>query len=71
MPMRIRPEEEKERGAVHDLNVAAFETPAEADLVDALRREADPIVSLVADDDGEIVGHIMSRRFRCAVSASS
>ena len=32
---------------------------AEADLVDALRQKAHPVVSLVAEAAGEIVGHIM------------
>ncbi len=46
---------------MHALNAAAFETRAEADLVDALREQATPIVSLVAEDeaDGSIVGHVM------------
>ena len=57
--MLIRTEEPKDRAAVHAVNVSAFETPAEADLVDALRKEAYPIVSLVAEQDGAIVGHIM------------
>ena len=41
------------------VNVAAFETPAEADLVDALRAQARPLVSLVAEEGGTIAGHIM------------
>ena len=41
------------------MNVAAFPAPDEADLVEALRAEAEPIVSLVAEDDGVIVGHIL------------
>lgn len=57
--MLIRTEEPKDRAAVHAVNVSAFETPAEADLVDVLRKEAHPIVSLVAEQDGAIVGHIM------------
>jgi putative acetyltransferase len=44
---------------VHAVNVAAFETSSEAKLVDALREQAEPVVSLVADDNGAIVGHIM------------
>jgi len=52
-------EEDKDRAAVHAVNVAAFETPSEANLVDALREQAQPIVSLVAEDSGAIVGHIM------------
>jgi putative acetyltransferase len=39
--------------------VAAFETAAEADLVDALRQQADPVVSLVAEEADAILGHIM------------
>ena len=44
---------------MHAVNVSAFETPSEADLVDALRAQATPVVSLVAEDDGGLVGHIM------------
>ena len=57
--MRIRPEKPGDHAGVRAVNVAAFETPAEADLVDALRAQAWPLVSLVADEDGAIVGHIM------------
>ena len=56
--MLIRAERESDREAVHAVNTAAFETRAEADLVDRLRRQADPVVSLVAETDGEVVGHI-------------
>ena len=41
------------------VNVAAFPTSAEADLVDALRDRAAPLVSLVAEEDGSVVGHLM------------
>lgn len=57
--MLIRAETETDWHAVYDVNAAAFATPAEAILVDALRAQARPVVSLVAEDDGEIVGHIM------------
>ena len=50
--MLIRAEEQTDWAAVHALNVSAFETPAEADLVDALREQAQPHVSLVAEDNG-------------------
>jgi putative acetyltransferase len=56
--MQIRPEQAADIGAVHAVNRAAFKTATEADLVDALREQAEPIVSLVADDTGSIVGHI-------------
>lgn len=38
---------------------AAFPTADEADLVDRLRAAGKAAVSLVAEDDGEIVGHIV------------
>jgi hypothetical protein len=41
------------------VNVAAFETDSEAILVDALRVEAQPTISLVAERDGCIIGHIL------------
>jgi putative acetyltransferase len=57
--MLIRAEREKDRAAVHVVNISAFETPLEANLVDALREQAQPVVSLIAEDKGAIVGHIM------------
>ncbi len=57
--MRIRPEQRTDFAVVRQLNLSAFGTSLEADLVDALRGNAQPIVSLVADDDGHILGHIM------------
>lgn len=56
--MKIRPETEDDLAAIHAVNVAAFETDAEARLVDALREHADPFISLLAERDGEVVGHI-------------
>ena len=57
--MRIRAEKEDDPDGVYAVNVSAFETSAEAELVDALRAQAQPIVSLVAEEGGEVVGHIM------------
>ena len=57
--MLIRDEKEGDRDSVYALNVSAFENSSEADLVDALRQQARPVVSLVAEENGEIVGHIM------------
>lgn len=57
--MKIRAESGNDHQVVHALNLAAFETPAEANLVEALRLQADPCVSLVAEDAGEIIGHIL------------
>ncbi len=45
-------------GAVRRVNELAFGRAGEADLVEALRAEARPHISLVAAWEGEIVGHI-------------
>ncbi len=57
--MLIRAEEERDWAAVHVLNASAFETPAEADLVNVLRVQAQPVVSLVAEHAGSVVGHLL------------
>jgi len=57
--MQIRAELKCDQEAVRAINSSAFETPLEANFVDALRRQVQAIVSLVAEDNGEIVGHIM------------
>lgn len=57
--MLIRADERNDWPAVHALNASAFETPAEANLVDALRNRVQPLVSLVAVNAGSVVGHIL------------
>src|SRR5262245_47572397 len=57
--MLIRDERTDDRAVVHAVNQAAFETSVEASLVDALREQASPVVSLVAEEDGAVVGHIL------------
>lgn len=60
--MRVRAEEPGDVGAIRAVNLAAFETSVEADLVDALRQQASPFLSLVAEstaDPPAIVGHIL------------
>jgi putative acetyltransferase len=56
--LQIRPEVAEDIDAIRRVNEAAFEQPAEGRLVDALRDAADPFISLVAEEDGELVGHI-------------
>jgi len=57
--LRIRAETPADITAVRAVNEAAFDTSFEADLVDALRQQAEPIVSWVAEQDGSVVGHIL------------
>jgi putative acetyltransferase len=57
--MLIRSEEPKDYPGIYAVNASAFETPAEANLVEALRKEISPIISLVAEENEAIVGHIL------------
>ena len=57
--MRIRPAQSDDAGGIRAVNLDAFETSSEAQLVEALCARAAPLVSLVADDAGTIVGHIL------------
>ena len=54
----IRPERAADFEAIHAVQAAAFETDAEARLVGALRERAEPYLSLVAEVDGAVRGHV-------------
>ncbi|MBZ0266938.1 N-acetyltransferase [bacterium] len=55
----MRPERESDADAIRDVNRRAFGQPQEAALVDALRRDGAAFVSLVAEADGVVKGHIL------------
>jgi putative acetyltransferase len=57
--MRVRSESDVDRAAIRAVNEAAFGSPVEADIIDALRAKGVELVSLVADRDGAILGHIL------------
>jgi putative acetyltransferase len=57
-PIPIRAETPQDRDAIYAVHTAAFKSAAEAKLVDALRAAGRLNISLVAELDGEIVGHI-------------
>lgn len=57
--MIVRREAGEDIPAVHQLNEAAFGSPDEAGLVDVLRQQTQPLISLVAEERGEILGHIL------------
>jgi putative acetyltransferase len=56
--LTIRPEEPGDHAAIHHVHTPAFGQPNEADLVDALCQNGRLTISLVAVQDGRIVGHI-------------
>lgn len=60
--LEIRPATEADHAAVRAVETAAFGGPLEAGLVEALRRDGDAVVELVALFDGQIVGHVLFSR---------
>jgi putative acetyltransferase len=54
----IRVEGPQDARRVRTVNELAFERPAEADIVDELRRACGDRLSLVADDE-EVIGHVL------------
>ena len=63
MHIQIRPEQEKDRQVIHDLTVAAFRDAPHSDhteqfIVSALRKSKALSISLVAEDESHIVGHV-------------
>jgi putative acetyltransferase len=61
-PVLVRDEQPRDREQVRKVNEAAFGRSDEADLVDRLRVEEAVLLSLVAEIDGEIIGHILFSR---------
>lgn len=59
MSFIIRREEEKDFGQVRAILKSTFPTDAESRLVDALRGNGKAIVSLVAENDAQVLGHIL------------
>lgn len=61
MDLTIRTETPGDHDAIRAVNLAAFDNPAEAGLVEQMREtsERGDLISLVAELDGEIVGHAL------------
>jgi putative acetyltransferase len=57
--LTIRPERAEDEAAIRAVHCAAFPTDTEARLVDRLRTGGHARVSLVAEEDGVVVGHIV------------
>ena len=55
----IRPEQTGDIAAIRRVNEHAFGGPAEAELVDRLREHGNVTLSLVAVQEGNVVGHIL------------
>ena len=55
----IRAERDSDQQAIFDLNASAFGSDLEAKLIDRVRGSCSEFISLVAEDGGTIVGHIL------------
>jgi len=69
--MVIRPERIEDIHKIRSINLEAFDTDTEAGLVEALRNSGIPLISLVAEKDGELVGHILFSPAALEESSSS
>ena len=58
----IRSAQQRDREAIRLVEEHAFGQAAEAGLVDALVSSGDAVVELVAEEDGQVVGHILFSR---------
>lgn len=65
----IRREAPGDEPSIHRVHLLAFSSSAEPDLVDALRRSGSAVLSLVAEIDGEIVGHVLFSRLDAPMRA--
>jgi putative acetyltransferase len=59
MEIKIRKEEAEDAEHVREILRAAFPTEAESKLVDALRENGKAVISLVAIDGEQLLGHIL------------
>ena len=67
--LNIRDESPRDCKVIHEVVSSAFGQSAEAELVDQLRKAGDSVFSLVADEDGQIVGHVLLSRMRAPFPA--
>ena len=57
--MYVRFEQPGDKGQIREVHLQAFETEAEAHLVDALRDSGVELISLVAIENEQVIGHIL------------
>jgi putative acetyltransferase len=69
--LTVRPATEGDSEAIRSVHRAAFPTPAEAELVTRIHSDFDSEISLVAEQAGEIVGHVMLSRMSVSGDATA
>ena len=71
MSIGVRAALEADAAAIRAVLFAAFPTPLEADLVEALLRAGDVAASLVAEDAGAVIGHVLMSRMTVEADSRS
>ena len=61
-PVTIRPETAGDAATIGKINELAFDGPGEARLIEMLRERGKLLLSMVAERDGQVVGHIAFTR---------
>lgn len=64
MTISIRTAVAADAPSIRRVHLAAFPTPVEADLVERLERDGEAVVSLLAEEESEAVGHLLLSRMR-------
>ena len=65
----VRAETSADHEAVREVHRLAFASEVEPELVDALREAGDAVISLVAEREGRVVGHVLFSRLSAPVPA--
>jgi putative acetyltransferase len=65
----VREEKASDLRGIFEVHAAAFPAPGEARLVDRLRADGDLVLSMVADMDGTIAGHVVFSRMQAPFRA--
>jgi putative acetyltransferase len=67
--IRIRDEAPQDQQAIYKLVSSVFDQTAEAELVENLRAAGDSVISVVAEDDGQVVGHALLSKMQAPFPA--
>jgi putative acetyltransferase len=67
--MIIRDEAASDQSAIHEVHVLAFRGRAEARLVDELRRSGEAVISLIAAEGDQILGHVLFSKLNAPIRA--
>ncbi|MBV9874731.1 MAG: GNAT family N-acetyltransferase [Verrucomicrobia bacterium] len=65
----IRSETLNDHHAIREIHGLAFGGPVEAKLVDGLRQSGDAIISLVAERDSRVIGHVLFSQLKAPMNA--